>query len=251
VVDQNGAPLGGAKVNLEVFAGYMTSPTNGEMRRERISLDTDTNGDFRLTNTEGHSVEVLSIDEPGYELSKKVDRLYPYSAAANIFHPDPNNPAIFRLWKKTGKESLVGSAWHGKVVCDGSPKQFDLLSGKLAADGSLQITCTRTPLNYERVSRQPYDYKFEIAISGGGIQPTMDEFTYLAPDGGYSPTLTIERKAGDSNWVAWVKQEFYVKTAEGHYGWLSVEWDAGHRPSPTPLRWNCSINQSGSRNLER
>jgi hypothetical protein len=106
-------------------------------------------------------------------------------------------------------------------------------------------------LNFEMTSDRPFTYKLEISIRDGGIQPTEDEFTYKAPENGYAPSVTIERKPDDPKWGGGLKQEFYIKTAKGEYGRLSVEWDAGHRPAPTPLKWESSINPSGSRNLER
>jgi hypothetical protein len=113
------------------------------------------------------------------------------------------------------------------------------------------MECIRDPLNYEPTNREPYTYKFEITFIGGGVQATEDEFSYRAPADGYLPKATIERKPGDAKWRAGIDQEFYFKTSDGNYGRISVVWGAGHRPAPTILEWECSINPSGSRNLER
>jgi hypothetical protein len=75
-------------------------------------------------------------------------------------------------------------------------------------------------------------------------------WAYVAPESRYSPTLNIGQKADATNWVGKVKQEFYIKTAEGHYGRLSVDWYTP-QTTPTHFEWDCSINPSGSRNLER
>jgi hypothetical protein len=198
----------------------------------------------------GYGIDRLSIREDGYELSQKASRGYVFGHKVE-YKPNPNDPVIFRMWKMAGKESLVGPAWHGKVACDGTTSRFDLHSGHPSADGGLEITCTRTPLNFEMTSDRPFTYKLEISIRDGGVQPTEDEFTYKAPENGYLPSITIERKPDDPKWGGGLKQEFYIKTAKGEYGRLSVEWDAGHRPAPTPLKWESSINPSGSRNLER
>jgi hypothetical protein len=250
VVDQNNQPVSGVGVALEYRFGYFTSPTTGKERWAPVSLTTDTNGDFILAGVKGGFLQFTSIEKEGYKLMPaQVKENFMYYPPE--FHPDPANPVVFKMWKEAGKEPLVVSTWHGKIACDGTPVDFDVYHGYRSTNGSLEITCSRTPLNYERTSRQPYDYKFEIALSGGGIQPAEDDFTYLAPEDAYSQSVTIERKAGAPQWVGWVKQEFYIKTVEGHYGLISVEWEAGHRPSPTPLKWDCSINPSGSRNLER
>jgi hypothetical protein len=210
-------------------------------------VQTDSDGNFALTGITGYAIDKISILKKGYELSPKAQRSFVFGLKAD-YKPNPGSPVIFKMWKMVGKEPLVGGAWQGKVFCDSRTNRFSLVSGSPA---DLEIACTRTPLNYERTNGPSFTYKFVISVIGGGVQPTADEFTHLAPNGGYSPSVTIERKPGDPGWRAGVDQEFYVKTAEGHYGRISVTWDAGHRPQPTVLLWDSSINPSGSRNLER
>jgi hypothetical protein len=101
--------------------------------------------------------------------------------------------------------------------------------------------------NCAKVRSDPF---YIIKVLGGGILGTDDEFTYWAPESGYESSLTISQKAGDPNWHSRVNHEFYIKTSEGHYGRLTVDW-YGSQQNPTHLDWNCSINPSGSRNLER
>jgi len=250
VVDQHDQPVPDVTVRLEIRVGYFTSPTSGKERWDTVRLTSDKSGVFVLTNVNGGFIQFNSIEKNGYKLSpKQVKANFLYYP--QVFHPEPANPVVFKMWKKAGEEQLVGSAWHGKVACDGTTNHFDLHNGHSSAEGVLEIICTRTPLNFEMTSRQPFDYKLIIAISGGSIQPTEDEFTYLAPESGYLSSVTIDRKPGDPKWGGGLMQEFYVKTDKGEYGRLSVEWDAGHRPAPTSLKWECTINPSGSRNLER
>jgi hypothetical protein len=155
------------------------------------------------------------------------------------------------MWKKTGPERLIQPrTWNGNVSCDGRTNRFDLFSGRPNAEGNLEILCVRDPLESPPPGNGPFDYKFEVSVVGGVIQPTSDEFTYLAPEGGYAPIFTESKKAGDPGWRGRLTQEFYIRTDEGHYGRLSVDWYSWQN-SPTHLDWNCSINPSGSRNLER
>jgi hypothetical protein len=247
VIDQDGHAVAGAKVSLDFIVSHMD-----EDRTETrpLTMQTDQSGHFELTGVIGYGVDKIQIQKEGYQLSQKTLRSYVFGHKTD-YKPNYDSPVIFRMWKEGGKEQLVGSAWHGKVACDGTTNHFDLLHGSRSDNGNLEIVCTRTPLNYERTNGPSFSYKFEITLIGGSVQTTGDEFTYLAPDAGYLPSVTIERKPGDPQWRAGVDQEFYIKTADGHYGRISVTWDAGHRPSPTVLKWDCSINPSGSRNLER
>jgi hypothetical protein len=250
VVDQDGKPLAGAHVGVSVSVGYLPSPGALGMKDEKSTQLTDANGNFILTDANGHSLKIESIDVHGYKLSEKVKRSYAYSWSGDIFHPDPTNPVVFKMWKMQGPESLVGSVWHGNVSCDGSLTTFDLLRGKRVKDGNLQISCVRTPLISPPPGNGPFDYKFEIAVVGGGVQPTEDEFTYLAPEKGYAPSFIEAKKPSDPGWRGRLTQAFYFRTEDGHYGTLFVDWYTAQN-SPTHLEWTCSINPSGSRNLER
>jgi hypothetical protein len=245
VIDQNGSPVVGAKVDLEVGIDHYELNTSEE---KNYALESDQNGNFTLTNAFGAGFDI-SIGKTGYELSQKTLRSYVYTVG-NIFHPDPNNPVVFKMWKIAGKEPLVSSAWHGKVACDGTTNRYDLISGHPDTSGALEIICSRTPLTVPPPGSAHFDYKFQIRVHDGSIQPTEDEFTYLAPENGYSPSLTVAQKADDPKWRASVTQEFYIKTADGHYGRLFVDWYAWQTP-PVHLEWDCSINPSGSHNLER
>ncbi len=250
VVDQDGLPIKDAKVTLEETVGHLKSPTSGYQTYDKIVLQTGENGMFVLNDTQGTLLEITSIQKADYELSKKADRFFAYNQGTAIFHPDPGNPVVFTMWKRRGNEPLIQSGWDHNVECDGTTNLFALSTGQANARGDLRIVCLRSPL--KRIPREgkKFDYTFEISVLGGGIQPTRDEFTYLAPENGYQPSITISQQADDPDWHGRVKQEFYLKTAEGHYGRIGVDWYASQQ-NPTHLDWNCSINPSGSRNLER
>lgn len=247
VIDQNGQPVEDAKVSLLVVISHLERL---DTEQKSFNVETDQNGDFTVTGFIANAIDAVSITKEGYKLSTKAERTFVFGSIPT-YTPDPRNPVVFRMWKENGKEPLINSLWRGKVACDGSTNRFDLLSGTPNDHGNLEIACTRTPLNYVRTNGPSFSYKFEIAIIGGGVQMTSNEFTYLAPVGGYLPIVTIEKKPGDPQWKAGVDREFYIKTVDGRYGCISVMWDAGHRPAPTILNWNCSINPSGSRDLER
>jgi hypothetical protein len=249
VIDQNNQPVPDVRVEVRILEGYEKSPGEYKQKVDNTSLVTDVGGQFVLDNVNGSYIEFNSIAKDGYQLSPRQTKAN-YLYYPSKFHPDVNNPVVFKMWKQTGAEPLAHSAWQGNVTPDGTLMAFDLLDGKKAKDGNLQITCTRVPLDILPREHKRYDYSFRIDVLGGGVLPTEDEFTYLAPEGGYVPSITIGAKADDPKWIGNVKQEFYIRTADGHYGRLSVDWYAD-LTSPTHFEWDCSINPSGSRNLER
>jgi hypothetical protein len=246
VLDQESNAVPRAKVNIAVSIVDIAS-WGGELKQ--AALETDQNGTFTVTGFIANSLNISSIKKDGYELSKKAVRSYRY-AISDHFHPEPDHPVIFRMWKSAGKEQLVGSAWHGKIAGDGATNRFELNTGKANPNGNLQIICARVPAKSALHGHGHFDYTVEIGVVGGAIQPTDDEFTYRAPENRYVPAFSIERKADNVQWQPNFNQEFYIKTADGRYGRLHVDWEAW-RPPPNHLEWDCSINPSGSRNLER
>ncbi len=246
IVDQSGQPVKGAKVSALVVNAHFE---RYDTETQPVALESDQNGNFTITGYTAYGIDKISIQKDGYQLSPKAVINYGFGPNSN-YAGSTTNPVVFRMWKQAGKERLVGSSWHGKVACNGTTNHFDLRTGRPDAKGDLEILCSKTPLTVPPPGNAHFDYKFEVVVVGGEISPTKDEFTYLAPENAYSPSFTIAQKADDPKWQGSVKQEFYIKTSNGHHGRLSVEWYAWQTP-PTILEWDCTLNPSGSRNLER
>jgi hypothetical protein len=250
VVDQSGQPVEGAKISALVVVSHIEQY---DTEMHPVTSETDQNGNFILTGYTAYGIDKISVEKEGYELSEKTILSYTFGGTPT-YTPDRNNPVVFQMWKKIGKEPLVGSAWRGKVVCDGTVNRFDLFTGHPSAEGNLEIQCTRVPLDLPAGNTEPFTWELQIKIlGGGGIQPANDEFTYRAPAAGYLPVLTYGQKAGDPKWDRRMPmpKEYYIKTSDGQHGTFSLEWDRAFWKSPTILKWDCSINPTGSRNLER
>jgi len=249
VVDQDGRAVAGANVSLDFIVSHMDEDRT---ETKPFTMQTDQDGKFELTGVIGYGIDKFVIQKDGYQLSKKTLRSYVFGHKTG-YKPNHDSPVIFRMWKEAGKEQLVGSSWHGKVACNGTTNRFDLFHGRRSADGSLEIVCTRVPLNLPPANTAPFTWNVQITVVGGAIQPTNDEFTYLAPETGYLPLLTYGQQANDPKWDRQMPmpKDYYIKTSDGHYGHLSLEWDRAFWQSPMIVKWDCSVNPSGSRNLER
>lgn len=245
VIDQDGKPVAKVKIKVSVRHWGLQGMAMEDMAKE-IAIETKTavDGRFYLHGATGDVFYINDVQKDGYKLSSHVQHGY------GVVGGSLANPIIFRMWKFAGKEPLVASAWQGKVGCDGETNRFGLLHGDENTNGDLEIVCWKHPLTVPAPGNAHFDYRFEIAVHGGGIQPTTDEFTYHAPENGYSPAFTVSQRASDPGWQGGIKQEFYIKVQSGQYGRLYVEWYASQTP-PTILRWDCSLNPSGSRHLER
>jgi hypothetical protein len=249
VVDQDGKPLAGAKVSLVVVTSHFAE---NRTDKEPVALETDQIGNFTLTGFTAYAIDEISIQKHGYELSQKVKRGYRFGAIPDDYKPDPANPVVFKVWKHQHPDTLIHLAWHGKVPCDGTINRFDLSSGNLSTNGNLEIICSRIPVNLPPANINPFTYKLQIIVIGGGIRATDDEFTYLAAENDYSSSLSFGQTADTVKWNrnTPIPKDYYIKTADGHYGRLSLKWDLAYAQSPTILKWECFINPTGSRNLE-
>ena len=116
VVDHVGKPIAGVEVIIDIRGATPDAATRIKMGQEKSTLHSDANGDFMLTGASGYSIKIESIRKDGYKLSDKFTREYTYSWSGDIFHPDPTNPVVFKMWKKRGAEKLVHSAWRTRSL---------------------------------------------------------------------------------------------------------------------------------------
>lgn len=252
VIDQDNKPLAGVKVNLEIFVGYMTSATTGEMKRDKVTLETDENGQFTLKNVKGHSVTVLSVEKNGYELSQKSNWFFAYSSSSEIFHPDSSNPVILTMWKRSGVEPLIiGKKFYG-IIPDGRVYTIDFLQQKKIegadAPGDIRVQITRP---FDAIPRLKYDWSFSIEAINGGLIPTDDEFLYRAPDEGYQPKYEFTMSTNSLSWSEENKRkQFYLRSRDGEvYGALIIDV-LSHYNDKSIFNVRYFINPAGSRNLE-
>ncbi len=250
VVDQANQPLDGVVVRLELRVGYMRTPTEGHTRWDIVELTTNPNGLFTLANRKAGHVNVVGLEKSGYEPSSKNPKIFGFAASNLPRHvPDPQKPVVFRMYKLLGAEPMIFVRQTGGIPCDGTSTNFDAFTGlRTSSNHNFKVTFTRVPLHPTKGQR--YDNTLKLEIIGGGILATDDEFTYLAPEEGYEPSVTIERKAGDPAWDRYITRCFYFKTKEGYYGRMKVELATFFEPPPTQFGYESWINPSGSRVLE-
>lgn len=245
VIDQDSAALVGVRIRLEArkwVALPLGSPTGTFKYFERR---TDQNGCFDLTNVEGDTLSIQSITQEGYELSPKVR-----TTGLSDRSTSPQNPLIFRMWKKGPKQTLSCHRITDGIPCDGVPIHFDLRKGeKVPSGGDLQVSLRREPLHIQR--GKPFTWKLTIEAIDGGLLETTDEFMYRAPEGGYQPKVEYMMPANDPSWTALKRVFFYAKSQHGnHYARVDFELVADFEPPPTCITIVSCLNATGSRNLE-
>ena len=244
VVDQNNQPIPSVRIVMNVRHSEYSTSQGISSTYPKTDTQTDFSGRFSWTGETGDEISVESVTKNGYLLSPKAPH---YFAASSSTYADP---AIFKMWKETAKEPLIGGSHVFGIVPDGRIYTLDLISGKKlegAADGDLQVSVVR-PSGVEQTSK--YQWSFMIAGIGGGLLETDDEFMYLAPESGYEPKIELQFNPNDSTWTQFVKKQFFIQTRNGKvYGRIQLQVDALYN-NDSAVEINYVVNPNGSRNLQ-
>jgi hypothetical protein len=239
VVDQNGNPVTGAKVqgNVGLNVSFV------ESRDEIHFTETDSEGRFKFLGLHGMGLGIWP-QKQGYDYNLKLPSRRPAD-----YHLDPNNPVVFTMWKLKGPEPMKHAEFRTRILCDGATAVFDLTNGKRNPNGNLRITLLRNPLKVRR-GKDHFDWSFKIEILGGGLLSESDSYPNWAPENGYRSAFVKTVNATDSPWQARFIQNFYFKDGGGNYGRLFIDVTTDSDTADTGIRIESWVNPSGSQNLE-
>jgi len=237
VIDQFGQPVVDAKVNGATLLLMGFDHSGGES----FPTTTDSEGRFSFTGLHGARFG-LDIEKAGYKYDTQL-----YVNWWNNYKPDPDNPAIFHMWKLQGAEPLVHTSIQAGLSCNGSPRNFDVLAG-LRDAGDLVVTLTRNPVNIDR--SKPFDWTLTFGIANGGLIEITDLYPNEAPAGGYQPSVAINMPADAKNWTPSVVKSYYIYDGK-NYGRITINIMADYQPPPTHFEIDSYVNPvPGDRNLE-
>jgi Carboxypeptidase regulatory-like domain len=241
VIDQNGEPVAGAKVQANV----MLTVSMVETRDEIHFTETDANGRFKFLGLRGAELGIRP-QKQGYEYKQKST----FSSRPSDYRPDPNNPVVFTMWKLKGAEPMTHANINAYIPCDGSVTRFNLLTGKTSADGDLAVKLTRNPVDIVR--GKPFNWSVTLEIPSGGLQPMQDAYPNEAPVDGYKSSITFDFPTNMVHWTPYFDfKKFYFKGRnEQVYGSFSMDVTADFQPPPTSFSAEIYANPAGSRNLE-
>lgn len=250
VVDEDENPIGGVKVRYSVQSFYPLPVLPGA-KSDFFDVVSDANGLFEITDHKGSSLGIDSLTKEGYKYSAKAGRGALYSGNGDAdYRPDPANPEIFTMVHLGVAGPLVNYDAHFTVPCDGTPVRMDMMTGKMATDGDLQITLKREPYNI--VFGGPrFFWSLKIEMIGGGLVELVGTGTYRAPQQGYEPDFEFEQSADAPKWGGGLIKAFYIKTRDDHYGRINIDLDVHYQPPPAKAGLEVYMNPTpGSRNLE-
>jgi len=243
VVDQYGKPVVGAKIRGAI--GYNNGPvsSSGEFRY----TETDTEGRFNFLGIHGAGIGIWPTRD-GYYYNPKL----PSTTRPDDYSSDPSNPLKLVMWKLKGAEPMKHISFESRVPYDGTSVGFNLQTGKKTTDdsGGLQVSLLRSPQQIAPGLLRPYDWQVKIALANGGIIEVADLYPYQATEGGYQALFETTMSSNSVPWQAEFSRNFYIKNAQGQYGFLRVDISTNSKRLDTGIKVEASINPSGSRNLE-
>jgi hypothetical protein len=243
VVDQDGRPIAEAKVR------YGWNDVEGS--KERFD-QSDGNGLFSLIGVTGKVLSVR-VEKTGYHAGREAFGGYEYAAffEPHYHEPDPNNPIIFRLFKKIDAEPLVVCSAFNSLSYEQGIYYFDLQRGTISRQPpggeGLKVTITRG----QAAQGQRFDWTWTVEGVNTALQVTTDEFPQLAPAAGYVPSWTIGQKADEESFQRQAQVRLYLRTRDNRYGRVDLELSHPNAREVGPtLSAKSYLNPSGSRNLE-
>lgn len=240
VIDQYNQPVSQAEIDASVMVnvGFENSADNNYV------TTTDMQGQFKFIDLHGARFG-FAPKKDGYEYNPKL-----YLNWWNNYKPDPDNPAIFVMWKLKGAEPMTHAKFGAWIPYDGTPVKIDLFTGKKSEEGDLQVSLTRSPLQVRR-GVDHFDWEVQIQVIGGGLVESHDPYPYEAPEKGYQSTFEFGQTKDAPDWTRKLVQTFYIRNAKGDYGRINIDLTTdSDRPEGTGLGVESWMNPSGSRNLE-
>ncbi|MBL9172959.1 MAG: hypothetical protein JNL10_05450 [Verrucomicrobiales bacterium] len=164
---------------------------------------------------------------------------------------------VFRLIRKGPPEPLVHRDRIQEFRASEDPGivAFDLLGQREVApedpSADLVIQTSHGPVRGEGLQRW-FDWRVEVSVPGGGIQPGS-ECPPAAPDDGYQSRLVFDGKVEGRNSLSGISEWFFVKSRGGNlfsrvHLKVATLPPGGGNAKISLLEY--STNPSGSRNLE-
>lgn len=247
VIDQNGDGVSGAKVEMVVGGGGSMAPGTG-----MTYFLTDDEGFFEV-QAKGQGVSIGSIrhnqvadvyyrDRDGVKTrAKHLEATDQYGETYNWNnYQSKDAPFVIKVWRTEKFEKLVtlDGAYH--VPVNGEAVLFD---------NTLKARCQRS----QTFERPKYgDWSITLMPIDGGIQETDELYLNAAPEGGYSPEISVSSTTSDPEYkyrIYPAKHYYYHAKNRSIYGSLEIFFEPFAKRDHCILLTKMKYNPKGSRNL--
>jgi hypothetical protein len=244
VIDQDHRPVADATIHFQ----WTDLSPKGTSNHTTVS---DSNGIFALRGKHGKSLGVR-VGKVGYYTVDGGQGMVGFEYASPyeewFYEPDEALPVIFRLLKKGAAEPLLQCSVELELPGNGSGRAVDLLVGKIAVTGQLQIKTWKPPLSTEPIPK-PYDWRIIIEIPGGGFVEHQDTFPFTAPEAGYVSSVDLHMSPDlGPQWRVGIEKNYYFRFGTSpRYGRLILRTNGDSKVVFVDYYLN---PKPGSRNLE-
>lgn len=228
VVDQDGAPLAGVRVQTSVRSWHVIATPDGDATFARHEAVSGSDGNFQIDGGRENALTIEAVEKEGYEPEPKSLQGFGYTTSDPL-RPDPNNPVVLRMWKAEAKAQLITGTKRYSLVPDGRTYTIDLLTGAIVesgtAEGDLRVSIRR-PAN--AVWGQRYDWSLDVQPVNGGLAEETDGSSamFRAPESGYTNHWRLDAAAANESWSYGTGQKrFYLKSRGGR-NYSRIEMDA-------------------------
>lgn len=218
VVDENGNPIPSAIVEININDRPFTSGSN-------YTKTTDEKGLFSIFGVNGIAFSATASKKGYYTTDESIKK-------RNVVTPTKsdapqslkNRPIILVLRKQGNPLSLIfTSSRQFDVPKTGQPLSIDLTTGR-TNQGHLQVASW-----IGNSSQQPFDWRYQLSILGGGLIERKGQFDFEAPSEGYQESIEINMPATAQRWSSDVNKDYFAKLPDGRYARFSINFYPGKR----------------------
>lgn len=241
VLDQNGQPVAGARVEGSVLLNVSFVSSGGESHY----TETDAQGRFSFLGLHGVKLG-LWPKKDGYIYDPK----QPATSRPEDYQPSPDNPIVLTMWKQKGSEPMLHDQKLYGINPDSRTYTLDLLAKKKSegeTQGDLRVQIQR-PAQVQPGDK--YDWSFSFSAVNGGLLEAQGVYLNEAPEAGYKPKYEVKVSATDEQWQSEIQRTFYIQSRNGQvYGRFRVTVIPKYQ-NTAAVDIDYYMNPAGSRNLE-
>lgn len=228
VVDQNGAPVEGA--TIEISVAHFLSQTS---TRNVIQRTSDSSGLFSIEGLRGFSVYMKASKQDFYRVindpGKPNDPASERSCSGRS--PDRKNPELLVLYKPAQLEPLVhGSEKSWRIPNEGTPRLIPLDPKKPTGPHQVRVECWIDMTKQNR--RGQHSWKMKMSVPEGGLAFRLGRYDFEAPNDGYTPIVEHESPPANVNqiWRRGVVASYFLRFNDGVFGRINFDFYGDEEP---------------------
>ncbi|MBL1293377.1 MAG: hypothetical protein COB61_005850 [Thiotrichales bacterium] len=206
---------------------------------------TNEQGLFQINNVKGKSLIIEGFSQLGYQ--------FPETEYFDYRSDEKNNkkswrnssidsPYIFNAWKVESYPKIK----KGKPIFGFIPDNRDYTINFLSAGSIKNEGVTEGNLRI-RFKRDEKNWQLEIIAMNGGLQEAEDEYLNLAPEEGYSNSLSYRGKKHEARTIR--KNIYFISRSGRLYGNVKMRIRPFHNKTDSAIRFTYVVNLEEGRNL--